>query len=125
MKLTLDFLSPSPLVISLKGGELYFLGLVVDRMRSVPGYLFLGSRLGNSLLFRTTSREVGQARRVEMEPPSKKKRLDTELEMDADFEMLSRQDTAQHKITAFTFEVKTVRPQDVTTFELPVSARTC
>ena len=113
MKLTLDFLSPSPLVISLKGGELYFLGLVVDRMRSVPGYLFLGSSLGNSLLFRTTSREVGQARRVEKEPPSKKKRLDmqgdwldTELEMDADFEMYGRQETAQHKITAFTFEVR-------------------
>ena len=129
-----DFLSPSQLVISLKGGELYVLSLVVDSMRSVkgfhldkaaasvlttcvslacPGYLFLGSRLGNSLLLRYTSREVGQARRVEKEPPSKKKRLDmqgdwldTELEMDADFEMYGRQETAQHKITAFTFEVR-------------------
>ena len=54
------------------------------------GYLFLGSRLGNSLLLRFASREVGQARRGEREPPSK--RLDmqgdwpvTEPEMDADF----------------------------------------
>ena len=92
-----DFLSPSQLVISLKGGELYVLSLVVDSMRSVkgfhldkaaasvlttcvslacPGYLFLGSRLGNSLLLRYTSREVG---RVEREAPSKKKSLDMQL----------------------------------------------
>ena len=37
-----------------------------------PGYLSLGSRLGNSLLLRFASREVEQARRVEWEPPSKK-----------------------------------------------------
>ena len=62
-----------------------------------------------------TSREagqVGQARRMEREPPSKKKRLDmqgdwldTELEMDAEFEMYGSQETAAHKINAFTFEV--------------------
>ena len=96
-----DFLSPDQLVISLKGGELYVLSLLVDSMRSVkgfhldkaaasvlttcislaaPGYLFLGSRLGNSLLLRYTSREagqVGQSRRLEKEPPNKKKRLDS------------------------------------------------
>ena len=33
-----DFLSPSQLVISLKGGELYVLSLVVDSMRSVKGF---------------------------------------------------------------------------------------
>ena len=32
--------------------------------------------------------------------------LDTELEMDGDFEMYDRQETAQHKITAFAFEVR-------------------
>eukprot|EP00092_Neocalanus_flemingeri_P020040 GFUD01021700.1.p1 GENE.GFUD01021700.1~~GFUD01021700.1.p1 ORF type:complete len:1406 (+),score=514.90 GFUD01021700.1:53-4270(+) len=131
-----DFLSPDQLVISLKGGELYVLSLLVDSMRSVkgfhldkaaasvlttcvslagPGYLFLGSRLGNSLLLKFTSREagqVGQARRQEREPPNKKKRLDmqgdwldTELEMDTEFEMYGSQETAAHKINAFTFEV--------------------
>merc|ERR1719430_2288112 len=47
-----------------------------------------------------------------MEPPSKKKKLDmqgdwldTELEMDADFEIFGTQETAAHQITAFTFEV--------------------
>ena len=63
------------------GGELYVLTLLVDAMRSVKGfhvdkaaasvlttclstlgngYLFLGSRLGNSLLLKYTSREAGQ-----------------------------------------------------------------
>ena len=79
-----------------------------------PGCLFLASRLGNSLLLRFTSREagqVGQIRRQEREPPNKKFRvdmggewLDTELEMD-DTELFGTQETAAHKIKAFTFEV--------------------
>jgi hypothetical protein len=49
---------------------------------------------------------------VEHEPPSKNKKLYmqrvwlvTELEKDDDFEMYGRKEKAQHKITAFTFEV--------------------
>ncbi|XP_015127450.1 cleavage and polyadenylation specificity factor subunit 1 [Diachasma alloeum] len=73
-----SFISPDRLVISLKTGELYVLSLFADSMRSVRGfhfdkaaasvltscmclceenYLFLGSRLGNSLLLRFTEKE--------------------------------------------------------------------
>ncbi|XP_043282051.1 cleavage and polyadenylation specificity factor subunit 1 isoform X2 [Venturia canescens] len=72
------FISSDRLVISLKSGELYVLSLYADSMRSVRGfhfdkaaasvltscvcmcednYLFLGSRLGNSLLLRFTEKE--------------------------------------------------------------------
>ncbi|XP_015609072.1 cleavage and polyadenylation specificity factor subunit 1 [Cephus cinctus] len=72
------FISYDRLVISLKSGELYVLSLFADSMRSVRGfhfdkaaasvltscvcmcednYLFLGSRLGNSLLLRFTEKE--------------------------------------------------------------------
>merc|ERR1719427_218227 len=140
VKLSLDcavaeFLSSDQLVISLNSGELYVLSLLVDSLRSVkgfhldkaaasvlttslcipgPNFLFLGSRLGNSLLLRFSSREAGQVghRRPEREPPSKKMRVDmsgdwleSELEMDAEFEVYGNQETAAHRISAFTFEV--------------------
>uniref|UniRef100_A0A8C3BMS0 Cleavage and polyadenylation specificity factor subunit 1 n=1 Tax=Cairina moschata TaxID=8855 RepID=A0A8C3BMS0_CAIMO len=106
VKLTLDcaqaaFISYDKMVISLKGGEIYVLTLITDGMRSVrsfhfdkaaasvlttcmvtlePGYLFLGSRLGNSLLLKYTEKlqeaPVGVAKDVE-EPPLKKKRADS------------------------------------------------
>uniref|UniRef100_A0A8C5DHV7 Cleavage and polyadenylation specificity factor subunit 1 n=1 Tax=Gouania willdenowi TaxID=441366 RepID=A0A8C5DHV7_GOUWI len=68
-----DFIDYDKMVISLKGGEIYVLTLITDGLRSVrafhfdkaaasvlttcmvtmePGYLFLGSRLGNSLLLK-------------------------------------------------------------------------
>jgi len=137
VKLSLDcavaeFLSPDQLVISLKGGELYVLTLLVDSMTSVKGFhldkaaasvlttcvtlvgtghLFLGSRLGNSLLLKYTSREAGQiGGRKDKEPPNKKKRLDTTGDwLDAESEELevygSTPETVHHKISAFTFEV--------------------
>ncbi|XP_043546870.1 cleavage and polyadenylation specificity factor subunit 1 isoform X1 [Chiloscyllium plagiosum] len=97
------FVSYDKMVISLKGGEIYVLTLITDGMRSVrafhfdkaaasvlttcmttlePGYLFLGSRLGNSLLLRYTEKlqeapmDVGKDREKQDEPPNKKKRLD-------------------------------------------------
>ena len=82
VKMTLDcahaaFVSTDKLVLSLRGGELYVLTLIVDGMRVVrsfnldraaasvltscmcvcgDGLLFLGSRLGNSLLLRYTEK---------------------------------------------------------------------
>nr|XP_021544417.1 cleavage and polyadenylation specificity factor subunit 1 [Neomonachus schauinslandi] len=109
VRITLDcaqaaFISYDKMVISLKGGEIYVLTLITDGMRSVrtfhfdkaaasvlttsmvtmePGYLFLGSRLGNSLLLKYTEKlqeppasAVREAADKE-EPPSKKKRVDS------------------------------------------------
>lgn len=101
------FISYDKMVISLKGGEIYVLTLITDGMRSVrsfhfdkaaasvlttsmtlmePGYLFLGSRLGNSLLLRYTEKAQDSPSsapskdpdKVE-EPPTKKKRVDNSL----------------------------------------------
>ena len=85
VKLTLDcarakFMTPERAVISLKGGELYVLSLLLgDHSRGVRGfhfdraaasvlttcvtlcedhYLFLGSRLGNSLLLQFTEKDI-------------------------------------------------------------------
>ncbi|XP_061294054.1 cleavage and polyadenylation specificity factor subunit 1 isoform X1 [Bos javanicus] len=108
VRITLDcaqaaFISYDKMVISLKGGEIYVLTLITDGMRSVrafhfdkaaasvlttsmvtmePGYLFLGSRLGNSLLLKYTEKlqepPASTAREAadKEEPPSKKKRVD-------------------------------------------------
>ena len=103
-----SFISYDRLVISLKGGELYVLTLYADSMRSVrsfhfekaaasvlttctclceENYLFLGSRLGNSLLLRFIEKEQSTVLNLEekspapklqeAQPPTKKKRLDT------------------------------------------------
>lgn len=109
VKLTLDcaqtsFISHDKLVISVKTGELYVLSLQADSMRSVrsfhfeksaasvlttctcifeDNYLFLGSRLGNSLLLRFSTKEqiapsTGADEKSTLnEQPSKKKKLDT------------------------------------------------
>lgn len=110
VKLTLDcaqaeFITSERAVISLKGGELYVLSLIADAMRTVKGfhfdraaasvlttclsvcenhYLFLGSRLGNSLLLQFTEKEVGSivnpglqsANNRDNQPPNKKKKID-------------------------------------------------
>ncbi|MBN3295375.1 CPSF1 factor, partial [Amia calva] len=108
VKISLDcsqstFIASDKMVISLKGGEIYVLTLITDGMRSVrafhfdkaaasvlttcmmtmePGYLFLGSRLGNSLLLKYTEKlqetlpEEGKDKEKPDEPPNKKKRAD-------------------------------------------------
>lgn len=95
------FFSTDKLVVSLKTGELYVINLIADSMRSVRGfhfekaaasvltscmcllddrYLFLGSRLGNSLLLRYTEKEGGEApvitidEAVREQPVAKKRR---------------------------------------------------
>ncbi|XP_052540356.1 cleavage and polyadenylation specificity factor subunit 1 [Tympanuchus pallidicinctus] len=110
VRLTLDcaqaaFISYDKMVISLKGGEIYVLTLITDGMRSVrsfhfdkaaasvlttcmvtlePGFLFLGSRLGNSLLLKYTEKlqdaPPGGAKEQQdkqEEPPTKKKRSES------------------------------------------------
>ncbi|XP_033126019.1 cleavage and polyadenylation specificity factor subunit 1-like isoform X2 [Anneissia japonica] len=104
VKLTLDccqvtFISFDKLVLSLKGGEIYVLTLMIDGMRSVrgfhfdraaasvlttcickmeEGYLFLGSRLGNSLLLKYTEKAQTEdnvkKEKKDGEPPTKKVR---------------------------------------------------
>ncbi|XP_068093974.1 cleavage and polyadenylation specificity factor subunit 1 isoform X2 [Hyperolius riggenbachi] len=100
------FISYDKMVISLKGGEIYVLTLITDGMRSVrsfhfdkaaasvlttsmtlmePGYLFLGSRLGNSLLLKYTEKVQDSPSSLSKdgdkpdEPPSKKKRVDSSV----------------------------------------------
>ncbi|KAM6210950.1 LOW QUALITY PROTEIN: cleavage and polyadenylation specificity factor subunit 1 [Sarcoramphus papa] len=109
VKVTLDcaqatFISYDKMVISLKGGEIYVLTLITDGMRSVrsfhfdkaaasvlttcmvtmePGYLFLGSRLGNSLLLKYTEKlqetpaNGGKEAADRQEEPLKKKRSES------------------------------------------------
>ncbi|XP_064640599.1 cleavage and polyadenylation specificity factor subunit 1-like [Lineus longissimus] len=112
VKISLDgvhacFLTYDKLCLSLKGGELYILTLLVDGMRSVrnfnfdkaaasvlttcicqccEGYLFLGSRLGNALLLKYTEKDApptipdlegSMTRKMPDGPARKKPRLDT------------------------------------------------
>ncbi|XP_051519107.1 cleavage and polyadenylation specificity factor subunit 1 [Myxocyprinus asiaticus] len=112
VKITLDcsqaaFITSDKMVISLKGGEIYVLTLITDGMRSVrafhfdkaaasvlstcmmtleAGYLFLGSRLGNSLLLKYTEKlqetpmdegKENEEKEKQEEPPNKMKRVDS------------------------------------------------
>ncbi|RWS15284.1 cleavage and polyadenylation specificity factor subunit 1-like protein [Dinothrombium tinctorium] len=104
VKLSLDcanscFLTNDKLVVSLKNGELYVITLFSDGMRSIrnihfekaassvitscitlcePGYLFLGSRLGNSLLLKYIEKPVESL----TSQPSDSKLNDIELDFD-------------------------------------------
>lgn len=144
VRITLDcaqaaFVSYDKLVLSLKGGELYVLTLMVDGMRSVrsfhfdksaasvlttcmcmceEGYLFLGSRLGNSLLLKYTEKDSSEKFpdvEIKTEPPTKKKKTDGTSDMASDVSMVDYLDELEvygesenptgTTITSFVFEV--------------------
>jgi len=105
-----DFISNDKLVLSLQGGEIYVVTLITDGLRSIrsfhfdkaagsvlascvahisEGFLFLGSRLGNSLLLRYAEKgeDTHVIAQVPGEPPiTKKRKLDDvdELELFGD-----------------------------------------
>ncbi|XP_054461707.1 cleavage and polyadenylation specificity factor subunit 1 [Anoplopoma fimbria] len=137
-----DFIAYDKMVISLKGGEIYVLTLITDGMRSVrafhfdkaaasvlttcmvtmePGYIFLGSRLGNSLLLKYTEKlqetlpEEGndQLEREEKdkdrpeEPPSKKKRVESTNWTDEvdEIEVYGSEAQSGTQLATYSFEV--------------------
>ncbi|KAG8038870.1 hypothetical protein G9C98_003177 [Cotesia typhae] len=146
-KMTLEgaqvaLISSDRLVISLKSGELYVLSLFADSMRSVRGfhfdkaaasvlttcvclceenYLFLGSRLGNSLLLRFTEKEsetLPEENTVETvneneETPAKKQSLlgdwmasdVSEIKDPEELEVYGNETQTSMQITSYSFEV--------------------
>ncbi|KAJ3609793.1 hypothetical protein NHX12_024303 [Muraenolepis orangiensis] len=143
LKISLDcsqssFIGHDKMVISLKGGEIYVLTLITDGMRSVrafhfdkaaasvlttcmmamePGYLFLGSRLGNSLLLKYTEKlqetpaEEGRPDKEKdkdkpEEPPSKKKRVDSNWTDEVDeIEVYGSEAQSGTQLATYSFEV--------------------
>uniref|UniRef100_A0A3Q2D0C1 Cleavage and polyadenylation specificity factor subunit 1 n=1 Tax=Cyprinodon variegatus TaxID=28743 RepID=A0A3Q2D0C1_CYPVA len=137
-----DFIAADKMVISLKGGEIYVLTLITDGMRSVrafhfdkaaasvlttcmvtmePGYLFLGSRLGNSLLLKYTEKlqetpaEDGKDKQEkeketdkQEEPPVKKKRVESSTnwtdEVD-EIEVYGSEAQSGTQLATYSFEV--------------------
>ncbi|XP_041867877.1 cleavage and polyadenylation specificity factor subunit 1 isoform X1 [Melanotaenia boesemani] len=139
-----DFIAYDKMVISLKGGEIYVLTLITDGMRSVrafhfdkaaasvlttcmvtmePGYLFLGSRLGNSLLLKYTEKlqeapaeegkekqdkEKEKEKEKQEEPPSKKKRVESSTnwtdEVD-EIEVYGSEAQSGTQLATYSFEV--------------------
>ncbi|KAG7260639.1 hypothetical protein CRUP_007797 [Coryphaenoides rupestris] len=146
VKISLDcsqsaFIGHDKMVISLKGGEIYVLTLITDGMRSVrafhfdkaaasvlttcmmtmePGYLFLGSRLGNSLLLKYTEKlqeppdEEGRLDKDTRdkdkpeEPPNKKKRVESSAnwtdEVD-EIEVYGSEAQSGTQLATYSFEV--------------------
>lgn len=137
-----DFIAYDKMVISLKGGEIYVLTLITDGMRSVrafnfdkaaasvlttcmvtmePGYLFLGSRLGNSLLLKYTEKlqesrleeakepqDEEKEKDKQEEPPSKKKRVESSAnwtdEVD-EIEVYGSEAQSGTQLATYSFEV--------------------
>ncbi|XP_014213908.1 cleavage and polyadenylation specificity factor subunit 1 [Copidosoma floridanum] len=141
------FISPDRLVISLKSGELYVLSLFADSMRSVRGFhfdkaaasvltscvcvcednhLFLGSRLGNSLLLSFTEKETERINDIMIlknslnsnmdEPASKKSKQDfledwmasdvKDIEDPEELEVYGSETQTSIQIASYIFEVR-------------------
>uniref|UniRef100_A0A3B4T5R5 Cleavage and polyadenylation specificity factor subunit 1 n=1 Tax=Seriola dumerili TaxID=41447 RepID=A0A3B4T5R5_SERDU len=121
-----DFIAYDKMVISLKGGEIYVLTLITDGMRSVrafhfdkaaasvlttcmvtmePGYLFLGSRLGNSLLLKYT--EKLQETPPEEGKENKKKRVESSNWTDEvdEIEVYGSEAQSGTQLATYSFEV--------------------
>lgn len=139
VKLSLDaaqitFIAVDKLVMSLKGGELYILTLCADSMRNVRNfhfskaaasvltsclclygeeYLFLGSRLGNSLLLRFTEKDQNTVITIHDDGAAASDIIDKEKELlpkkrleEEELEVYgSGQKTTSVQLTNFTFEV--------------------
>uniref|UniRef100_A0A8C5DIP8 Cleavage and polyadenylation specificity factor subunit 1 n=1 Tax=Gouania willdenowi TaxID=441366 RepID=A0A8C5DIP8_GOUWI len=126
-----DFIDYDKMVISLKGGEIYVLTLITDGLRSVrafhfdkaaasvlttcmvtmePGYLFLGSRLGNSLLLKYIEKlqELMAVHEFQEEPPSKKKKIESSTnwtdEVD-EIEVYGSEAQSGTQLATYSFEV--------------------
>ncbi|XP_058460280.1 cleavage and polyadenylation specificity factor subunit 1 [Malaya genurostris] len=119
------FIEPEKLVLSLKGGELYVLTMCADSMRSVRSfhfskaaasvltscicvveeeYLFLGSRLGNSLLLRFKEKDESMVITIEdnevTEKEPKRQRLEEE-----ELEVYGTGQKTSVQLTSYIFEV--------------------
>ncbi|KAH9502918.1 Cleavage and polyadenylation specificity factor subunit 1 [Bulinus truncatus] len=134
------FISSDRLVVSLKGGELYVLTLMVDGMRCVrefnfdraassvlttcmclcsEGYLFLGSRLGNSLLLKyvekTSANDAQTDEKRSGAPANKKRRIEGHEQLASDVSEIENTDELEvygiieselgTQISSYSFEV--------------------
>ncbi|XP_055902575.1 cleavage and polyadenylation specificity factor subunit 1 [Eupeodes corollae] len=131
VKITLDtakfvFIDADKIVISLKGGELYVLTLCVDSMRSVRNfhfnkaaasvltscicvcqeeYLFLGSRLGNSLLLHFTEEDQSTVITIDDTDVEKDKEAPKKRSEDEELEVYGSGIKTSVQLRKFVFEV--------------------